>query len=255
MKPLRVAAAALFALVLWLGLDTAASRRHSLRDFDSHAVARLETATWRSYYEHRPVQLFVELTQLLRTQYHVSIVDSLRAAFAAAAAAERFQPGRTHAEYARALPDLERFYAIVGTGSDTEFDPQAAARLELAWWIVHRERAQRANAVPARHDVALEDALAALQALIYKIPAQRLREHARARSDAMLFRDARAASGGVDVAGWHEIERLLDRSWTSIRATLSAPRDGSKLPGRNYLDRNRGGHEAILRLALGLICE
>lgn len=222
MKPLHFIAAALFALALWLGLDAAASRRHSLRDFDPHAVARLETATWRSYYEHRPVQLFLELTQLLRTQYHVSIVDSLGAAFASAAAAERFQPGRTHADYGRALPDLERFYAIVGAGSDTAFDPQTAARLELAWWIVHRERVQRANAGPARHDAALETALAALQAHIYKIPAQLLREHARARSDAMLLRDARAAAGGVGAAGWDEIERLLDRAWSSMRANLSA---------------------------------
>lgn len=222
MKPLRLASAAALALALWLGLDTAASRPHGLRDFDSHAVARLEAATWRSYYEHRPVHLFLELTQLLRTQYRLSIVDSLRAAFGAATAAERFQPGRTRADYARALPDLERFYAIVGTGNDTAFDPRTAARLELAWWIVHRERAQRANDGPARHDLALEDALAALQAYVYKIPAQRLREHARARSDAMLLRDARAAAGGVDAAGWHEIERLLDRSWTSISANLFA---------------------------------
>jgi hypothetical protein len=220
-KPIRLAAAVVLALALWLGIDAAAFRRHSLRDFDAHAVARLETATWRSYYDHRPVRLFLELTQLLRSQYHLSFVDSLRAALVAATAAERFQPGHTRADYARALPDLERFYAIVGTGSDTAFDPRTAAQLELAWWIVHRERGQRANAGLARHDVALEDALAALQAYIYKIPAQRLREHAHARSDAMLLRDARAAAGGVDAAGWDEIERLLDHSWTSMRANLS----------------------------------
>ncbi len=109
----------MLALALWLGIGAAAFRRHSLRDFDAHAVARLETATWRSYYDHRPVRLFLELTQLLRTQYHLSFVDSLRAALVAATAAERFQPGHTRADDARALPDLERFYAIVGTGSDT----------------------------------------------------------------------------------------------------------------------------------------
>ena len=55
-----------------------------------------------------------------------------RATLVAATAAERFQPGHTRADYAPALPDLERFYAIVGIGSDTAFDPSPAARLELA---------------------------------------------------------------------------------------------------------------------------
>jgi hypothetical protein len=221
MKVRQIVVVAALGIALWLGLDAAVHRRHSLRDFDPHAVARLETSTWRSYYDHRPIQLFIELTELLRTQYRLSIVDTLRAAFAAAAAAERFQPGHTQAEYARALPDLERFYALVRAGSDTTFDPATAARLELAWWIAHRECAQRPQPQPG-HDAALEDALAALQAHIYNVPAARLADHARARSDAMLVRDAGAAAGGVSAADWDRIEGLLDRSWSAARAAIGA---------------------------------
>jgi len=217
----RYIVVAIAAFVLWLGFDAVAKREHSLRDFDPHAVARLETATWRSYYDRRPVALLFQLYELLRTQYRLSTFDSARAAFAAARAAERFQPGHSRTDYDRALPALEHFYAIVQAGSDTSFVPQTAARLELDWWVAHRERARPEREEFELHDRRLEDALAALQAHIYGIPAPRLAEHARARSDAMLERDAKAAAGGVRADDWVAIEGLLDRSWTALRSEIN----------------------------------
>jgi hypothetical protein len=201
----------LLAIVLiWGVLDFSIPRRHNLRAFDPHAVARLETEMWRSYYDHHSLQLFVELTQLLRSQYHLSLTRSWLAGYYAAHAAVVFQRGRNIPDYEKALPDLVAYYSLIRAGSDTPFDSRQAARLELDWWIVHRQRTQHPPGdLPA--------SLAALQAAIYNVPAQQLSTHAQARADAMTVRDLRSASGGVSDADWQRINQLLDTSWVSLK--------------------------------------
>src|ERR687886_432583 len=86
-----------------------------------------------------------------------------------------FKDGRGRADYERALPDLVSFYRSVRAVADTDFDPERAARLELEWWIVHRERARHAPGD-------LDAALAALASEVYRVPAERLAEHAGLRA-------------------------------------------------------------------------
>ena len=202
------------SLAVWIGADLAIPGHHALREFDGHAVGRVETAMWRSYYGHKPLNLFGELVELLRGQYHVPFWRACVGAYDAARAAVVFQAGHNRAEYERALPDLVSFYAIVRRGSDVPFDVGKCARLELEWWIVHRERAQ--------HDRGdLESGLADLQAEIYQCPGDRLATHAKARAEAMLLRDAGAESGGVTEQDWQRIGALLDASWVSLQAAVS----------------------------------
>jgi hypothetical protein len=198
---------------LWILFDAFIPRRHSMKDFDPHAVARLEMEAWRSYYDHRRFALFIELVQLLRSQYHLSVVRSCVAAYDAARAAVVFQRGKARADYERALPSLLAYYSLIRAGSESPFDVQRAARLELEWWIVHRQRKQHAPAdLPA--------SLAALQAEIYSEPADRFREHAQKRADAMLLRDERAESGGLTDSDWQHINDMLDTSWVSLKNVI-----------------------------------
>lgn len=202
------------ALALWIAYDLGDSSVHGLRDFDGREVARLETAMWRSYYEHHPVRLFVELTELLRRQFHLPFWRSCAGAYYAAHAAVVFQAGRSHPEYRRALPDLDRYYALIHSASMTDFDAHQVAAMELDWWIIHRERAQH------RPDD-LYHSLARLQAEIYRLPEDRFAEHARARGEAMLLRDARGEKGSPSEADWQRIRTLLDDSWISLRSAVA----------------------------------
>ena len=70
-------------------------------------------------------------------------------AYRAAHAAFVFKDGHERAEYERALPDLVEFYTALRGVSDTPFDVDEAARRELEWWIVHRERDRHAPVVAA----------------------------------------------------------------------------------------------------------
>jgi hypothetical protein len=161
------------------------------------------------------VKLFTEASELLRTKYKLPYWRSNTVAFREAKAAFVFKDGHNRAEYERALPDLQNFYTSIRAVSDTPFDVDQAARLELEWWIIHRERAQ--------HDPAdLDRALADLQAEIFHVPADRLIEHAHLRAEAMRIRDEKAANGGVTDEDWRKIEELLRGSWSSLLKAVNS---------------------------------
>lgn len=196
-------------LVLWIGWDLARTGHHDLRVFDSGEVARLETSMWKAYYAHERWPLFRDLATLLRRQYGMSYWRSWEAAYRGARAAVVFQAGHSREDYLRALPELERFYGMIRQGSLEPFDVHRAAALEVQWWIVHRERAQY-------NPNDLVQALAELQAAIYRKPTSLFLEHAKLRADAMLLRDARAEAGGVSAEDWGRIGRMLDGSWGAL---------------------------------------
>ena len=214
-RRIKYGAVLVAVLLAWAAYDLYAPRRTSMRDFDADEVARLETAMWRSYYSRQRVKLFRELAELLRTQYRLPLLRSNAVAYRAAKAAFVFKDGRSRADYERALPDLVSFYQSIRAVSDTDFDVERAARLELEWWIVHRERRRHA---PGDLDRALAD----LQAEIFRVPAERFAEHARLRAEAMAIRDTKAEQGGVNEEDWRRIDELLHQSWRSLHAAVNS---------------------------------
>lgn len=211
----RVLALVLVLLIGGVVFDLYYPRATHLREFDANEVARLETAMWRSYYEKQRVLLFNQLAELLRTQYHMPLVRSNQVAYYAANAAFVFKQGKQRSDYNKALPDLVKFYAEIRKLSDIPFDVDRVARLELEWWIIHRQRAEHPPGDLAR-------ALAELQAEIYRVPVDRVMEHGRLRAEAMMIRDTKAEAGGVTEADWNRINELLRQSWQSLVAAVKA---------------------------------
>ena len=194
------------ALLIWAAWDLYAPRSHSLRDFEPGEVGRLETAMWKSYYAHERLRLFGELATLLRRQYDLPALRSYVVAYHAARAAAVFQGGHSHSDFEKALPDLMSYFSGIRRTSSEAFEVEQAARLELDWWIAHRERATH-----PRED--LDRSLAVLQEELYHLPADGVMEHAKLRADAMLLRDSAAGDGAPTEAQWAEIDRLLHASW------------------------------------------
>lgn len=190
-------------------------RTTHLREFDPDEVARLETAMWRSYYEKQRVRLFNQLSGMLRTQYHMPLLRSNQVAYYAANAAFTFKQGKQRSDYEKALPDLVKFYTAIRKMSDIPFDVDRVARLELEWWIIHRERVHHPPGD-------LEKALAELQAEIYRVPVDRLIEHGRLRAEAMTIRDTKAEGGGVKEEDWTRINELLRQSWQSLAKAVKS---------------------------------
>ena len=205
----------LIALLAWLGFDLYGPRHHSLRDFDPNEVARLETDMWRSYYAKERLKLFNQMAELMRTQYGMPLATSNAVAFQAAKAAFVFKEGKKREDYEKALPNLVKFYQAVHDGADIDFDVQKVAKLELEWWIIHRQRDKYRSGD-------LDHALAELPAELYRVPVDRLMEHARLREEAMTIRDKKAEEGGVTEADWTKINELLRASWQSLWTAVRA---------------------------------
>lgn len=206
----------------YVAFDLLAPRESKMRDFDAGEVARLETAMWRSYYDRQQVKLFNQMTELLRSQYNLPLVRSNVVAYEAVRAAFVFKDGHNRADYEKALPYLITFYTSVRRVSDIPFDVNRAARLELEWWIIHRERHTRAPG-------ALDRALAELAAELYRVPVEQAMDHARLRAEAMTIRDNKAESGGVTEQDWSKIDKLLHESWTALKQAVQSAAPGLRV--------------------------
>jgi hypothetical protein len=198
----------------WMAFDIYTPHKVDIRDFDADEVARLDTAMWRSYYSRERVQMYSELTELLQKQYRLRFWRRQLVAYYAAKAAFVFKDGKSRADYEKALPDLEKFYGEIRDISTTDFDVNQAAKLELEWWIVHRERKKYAEGDLAR-------ALAETAAAIYQMPPESFLEHGRLRAEAMEIRDRQAEAGGVTEADWQKIDELLHQSWRSLHRAVN----------------------------------
>jgi hypothetical protein len=202
-------------LLAWVFLDLYGPGQAHLRNFDADEVARQDTAMWRSYYGRQRFLLFRQLSGLLRTQYNLPFLRSNLVAYHAAKAAFVFKDGQSRGDYEKALPDLRSYYAEIRRVSDVPFDAERAARLELEWWIIHRQRESHQEEDLAR-------SLANLAAEIYQVPAERLMEHGRLRAEAMRIRDNQAEAGGVTEADWQKIDELLRASWRSLKIAVNS---------------------------------
>jgi hypothetical protein len=201
-------------LSVWIAIDLYRPHKVDIPEFDADEVARLDTAMWRSYYDRERVRMFREMTELLEKQYHLPFWRRQLVAFYAAKGAFVFKDGRMREDYEKALPDVEKFIGEIRDVSTTDFDVKEAARLELEWWIVHRQRKQYKEGDLAR---ALADAAGAL----YRMQAENFLEYGNLRAEAMKIRDEKAESGGVTEADWQRIDDLLHQSWRSLHKAVN----------------------------------
>jgi hypothetical protein len=220
---IRVLLLIAIALIAYTAFDLLGPRSSKMRSFDPNEVARLETAMWRSYYDKQQLRLYNQMTELLRSQYNLPFIRSNTVAYQAARAAFVFKGGQNRQDYEKALPYLVNFYTAIHKVSDIGFDVDRAARLELEWWIVHRERDRHAPGD-------LAGALAALSSELYQMPAEPFEVHARLRAEAMTIRDKRAEAGGVTEADWARIDQLLHESWRSLFEVVNLGAQASCLP-------------------------
>lgn len=201
--------AVLAALLLWVGSDLLVPRRADIRRFAPREIAHLDTLMWRSYYERRSSDLFLQLAELMRLQFHFPLLRSNHVATYAAKAAFIFKDGHDRADYERALPYLECYFQEIHDISDRPFDVRRAARLELEWWIVHRDRTKRGYEDLAR-------AVAEAASELYGVPPEKLIEYGQYRAEAMKVHDTRTAAGNVTEEDWRVIESDLQSSWQSL---------------------------------------
>ena len=200
--------------VVYGGADIFRPLHRDLRQFDPASVAKLETRMWRSYYERQPLALFLDLSEMLRTQSQFPLLRSYVGAYYGTMAAFVFKQGQQRADFEKALPELQAYFGMVRNTGSVNLDVRRAAELELEWWIVHRHRA----GYPVG---ALGRACAVASAYMYQLAPEAALAHGQLRAAAMLARDERADAGRLSETDWSDIEALLLRSYQALQRALA----------------------------------
>jgi hypothetical protein len=211
MKKRKIILAGLLLLAVWIITDLNYPFKTDIKKFNAAETARLDGAMWRSYYEKKRVKLFMQSATLMRNQFHIPFWRSNRMAYQVAKAAFVFKDGMNRTDYEKAMPSLTSYYKSIHRISDVSFDAEKAARLELEWWIIRRERLQHPPAEWEKY-------LAEGAEVVYHIPAEKFNEYAHLRVNAMLLRDNKGAS--ITENDWQQIDSLLQKAWLSFYDNL-----------------------------------
>lgn len=180
---------------------------HSRRSFDPRVVAHSEVRMWQAYYSGDPRALHAELVGLLRGQFHVATPTAVVVARDLASAAMKFEQSRSNYDEA-VLPDLESAYSGLKGSVGGTFDPDAAARAELAWWVARRTPGENA---PEQ----VGELIGRYYATLYGDRKASFREAGVLRARAADLRD----EGGAQ-CDWQQVEQLLQSSYTALLKEL-----------------------------------
>lgn len=187
-------------------------KKHSLKDFNPAETARLDTKMWQAYYQHRFGKLVLLLVRLMHTQFGLSWIQSIKAAYYSGHAASDFRRNSKSKDYAGSLANLEIFYKYIRKHSLEDFNAQKVAELELEWWLVHR--------YPKQHRQSLEAALAHTMATLYTIKSDALKNYAEYRAKAMHIRDTATWQTKTE-PDWVEIEKQLLKSYQELKKAVT----------------------------------
>lgn len=172
--------------------------------FDADLVAAAEARMWRAYYGGNSERVGLELVTLMRTQFGLDSMQAAGIAMPLAEAAAKFQSATGNYE-AAALAPLRTAYLRLAQASGRDFDPDTAARAELAWWV-----ARRTPGDDSAENVG--DLIAELYAILYGKSDPHLARAGRLRAEAAHLRD----TGGAQ----EQIEQLLRESYRHLAAAV-----------------------------------
>jgi hypothetical protein len=184
-----------------------------MRDFDPVKLGGHEADAWVAYYQRRWAAFLRAAVGMVRVGFQMSWPRSLRGAWWVLRANQAWAPyPENDPDRARAL--MRAFYAEVARTSRAAFDVDRAAELEIGWWAAHRA-VQQGGIAP------LVDALVALYAHVYGVPAAAVRPAAELRADAMVISDAWVAAGCDPGSDAIRAERLeLIKGYALLRAAV-----------------------------------
>jgi hypothetical protein len=183
--------------------------RSPLTAFDPEAVGRAEQRAWAAYYLHQWPTLFDLMLRMTRGAFGLSLPRAVYASYLNTYAQVVWS--RQGAQDGLAEEYMRRFYAYVKEPTGGAYDVDTAAKLEVRWWAVHRNRDQYPD-----HS-ALARALADTYAEVYQLPADRLLPAGEARAAAMDLSDQWNREGkdpGSPLLD--QIATLLVRSYRSL---------------------------------------
>ena len=191
------------------------------RTFEPNRIAHYEVAGWRAYYDRRWPRLLRLTLVLCQEQFGIPFPRSVAAAYHIVRASIAWVP--VEHDLARVTAHLTRFYALAARYAPLDFDPAAAARVEVVYWALNRSLSGD------RDDPTLLAALVDLHGAIFGITAAEAAESARCRHRALIALDRITDGRDADSdANWGAIEAELQCCYGAVGRQLTAKQDTAR---------------------------
>lgn len=157
---------------------------------------------WQFYYEQDKMRLGFYLVSMLRSIHGISFSEAQEIGELLASSAMKFKNASGNYEEI-ALPDLLLAYSKIQKATGRSFDPEKAARAELAWWVARRSNKNSNEEVGGK--------IAELYAILYGGDKEEFHKAGLLRARAAKVRDK-----GKENADWKEIENILKESYSDL---------------------------------------
>lgn len=190
--------------------------------FDPNKVAYYEKAGWEAYYDRNWLRVFGLMVQLNREEFSMPLLTAIAAAIDIVRASLAFKPVEN--DLPAATAHLSRFYEKARRSTPLQTDAPTLARLEMDYWVVHRQLAlARMNHSETFDPASSEDiapmveALVNLHAALFPGTPASIRRSAELRALAAKTVDRITGKYSDDFQkDWLLIENLLQQAYREI---------------------------------------
>jgi len=206
-RPFRIVMVLALGVGIYTGFFQTPPDPHVVNAFDADKAATFHLESWKALKEHRDFGFYFNLVQRLREQHRYTWWKAGLQGFYLSRATTQF--AEMHNRYERALADLEDAAAVEHSWTNGKYDPKAAARTQLDWWVTRK--------MPGLDDVDhVAELMANEWAIRYGVGQDRVVGATLPMSQAMRLFDE-----GGDKPDWALIGRLLNESYKNLKAGLS----------------------------------
>jgi len=184
--------------------------------FNPHKVAYYEKSGWEAYYDRDWPRAFNLMVALNREEFQMSLLTAVAAAMDIVRASMAFAP--VDNDVPKATKHLRRYYEKARRTANLQADPATLARLEMDYWVVHRnlaiERIQQPN---LENITPMVESLDNLHAALFGISGEAARCSAELRALAAKAVDRITGRYSADVENdWRQVETYLQQAYQSI---------------------------------------
>ena len=175
--------------------------------FEPTVLATMEMKMWQAYYGKKRATLAWYLVRTLRREFGMSYGEAARIGKLLADAAMVFKRAEA-GHYDVAIPPLVTAYAKLKTYTGMSFDPEDAAKAELAWWVARRTPGQNDPDTVGR-------GIGKLYEILYGYEHPEFMRAGHLRAEAAHLRDE-----GGDQCDWTRVEELLLQSYQALEKAI-----------------------------------
>jgi hypothetical protein len=184
--------------------------------FNPYQVAYYEKAGWQAYYDRAWLRAFRLMVALNREEFHMPLFTAIAAAVDIVRASVAFAPVDNNVP--KAIKHLQSYYAKVKRMVTVQSDARTLARLEMDYWVVHRELAiQRIQQHDLENVAPMIESLTKLHAALFGISQDAARRSAELRAQAAKAVDRITGRYSQSVEkDWQEVESYLQQAYKAV---------------------------------------